>query len=222
MKCREFESALVELARHAPPSGDEYAGLSAHLGACENCRVEFSRQVRLSAVSEVLAAEAARFSVPASVEHTLLREITSLHRLRRRRIFYGVASGAIAAALAFAAWTTHRPAPRPPVIATAPGVPKVVAPVLTVAEQPAIQHRNRAAKPVPASQQPFIAIPYTLPLEPYERADVMRMDLPVAALIAVGLPMSMADPAALARADVLVGQDGRARAVRLISISTLN
>jgi hypothetical protein len=35
----------------------------------------------------------------------------------------------------------------------------------------------------------------------------------------VGLPINMADPAALARADVLVGQDGRARAIRLVTSS---
>jgi len=222
MKCREFESTLVEMARQDSPSGEEYAGLTAHLGACENCRVEFSRQVRLSAASEVLAAEAACFSAPASVEHALLREMTKLHRLRRRRIFYGVTSGAIAAALAFTVWMTHQGAPRPRVPAVTPHVPQVAAPVVATVERPAAEHRSQVAKSAPQTEQPFIAIPYTLPLEPYERADVMRMDVPVAALIAVGLPMSMADPAALARADVLVGQDGRARAVRLISISTLN
>ncbi len=99
---------------------------------------------------------------------------------------------------------------------------KSAAPVLAAVEATVVKHRSHPAKPAPLPQQPFIAIPYTLPLEPYERADVMRMDVPVAALIAAGLPMHMADPAALARADVLVGQDGRARAVRLISISTSN
>jgi hypothetical protein len=44
------------------------------------------------------------------------------------------------------------------------------------------------------------------------------MELPVAALIAAGLQLRTADPGARAEADVVVGQDGRARAVRLISI----
>jgi hypothetical protein len=190
-----------------------------HPEACEHCRVAFERQGRLRAASRVLAAEAARFSAPASVEHALLREMTNLHRLRRRRVVYSVASGAIAAALALMVWMTHQTASRPPVVAIAPKMPPAAAPILTVVEPAVVKHRSHAAKPAPAPQQPFIAIPYTLPLEPYERADVMRMDVPVAALIAVGLPMIMADPAALARADVLVGQDGRARAIRLVTSS---
>jgi hypothetical protein len=191
--------------------------------ACEHCRIAFERQARLSSASRALAAEAAWFSAPASVEHALLREMTNLHVLRRRRIVYSVASGAIAAALALTVWMTHQSAPRPGVTAIARHVPHVVAPVLAAVEQPVAQHLNkhggRVVKPATEPQQPFIAIPYTLPLEPYERADVMRMDVPVAALIAAGLPMSMADPAAFARADVLVGQDGRARAIRLVSVS---
>jgi hypothetical protein len=177
-------------------------------------------QARLSAATRVLAAEAATFSAPASVEQALLRELTNVQRLRaRRRVVYGVASGAIAAALAFAAWIAYRPAPQPPVVVTAPVVAHVPEHVAAAAEPAVARHRSRAVRPAPVSQEPFIAIPYTLPLEPYERADVMRMDVPVAALIAVGLPMNMADPAALARADVLVGQDGRARAIRLVTSS---
>jgi hypothetical protein len=45
------------------------------------------------------------------------------------------------------------------------------------------------------------------------------MEMPVAALIAAGLPLAISDPAAQAKADVLIGEDGRPRAVRLISIS---
>jgi len=139
--------------------------------------------------------------------------------MRRRRIGYVVASGAIAAALALTVWMTHRSAPRPRVVAIAPQAPQLAAPVVAAVEEPIATHRPRAVKRVTEPEQPFIAIPYTLPLGPYERAEVMRMDVPVAALIAVGLPMNMADPAASARADVLVGQDGRARAIRLVTSS---
>jgi len=61
-----------------------------------------------------------------------------------------------------------------------------------------------------------------MPLAPNERADVVRMDVPVAALIAAGLPMRVQDMSANASADVLVGEDGRARAVRLISVADSN
>jgi hypothetical protein len=83
------------------------------------------------------------------------------------------------------------------------------------------QPRPTAVDPVLTAdaEEPFTPIPFTTPLAPNERADVIRMDLPVSALIAAGLPVRVSDPGARARADLVVGEDGRARAVRLISIS---
>lgn len=74
----------------------------------------------------------------------------------------------------------------------------------------------RQAAPV-AEERPFVAIPYVVPLAPYERASVMRMDVPVAALVAAGFEVHGAEPGGTVSADVLVGQDGRMHAVRLIS-----
>jgi hypothetical protein len=51
---------------------------------------------------------------------------------------------------------------------------------------------------------------------------VVRMEVPVSALIAAGLRPHIADQGAQAEVDVIVGQDGRPRAVRLISISSMN
>jgi len=68
------------------------------------------------------------------------------------------------------------------------------------------------------ANQPFIVIPYTEPLAPYERASIMRMDLPITAVMAAGLPIGAQDPAERVRADVVVGEDGRARAIRLLYV----
>jgi hypothetical protein len=70
--------------------------------------------------------------------------------------------------------------------------------------------------PVPPSA-PFVAIPYVAPPAPYERTSVVHMNIPVAALVAAGFAVHGADPGAMLAADVIVGQDGRAHAVRLIS-----
>ena len=84
-----------------------------------------------------------------------------------------------------------------------------------------VEHKPAAPPSVQAEEeQPFVPIPYVLPPAPYERLEVVRMKLPVAALIAAGFRMQTADLGAEAEADVIVGQDGRARAVRLISISS--
>jgi len=65
--------------------------------------------------------------------------------------------------------------------------------------------------------QPFVQIPYTVPLSPEERATVLRMEIPVAALIAAGFSTENLDPGGVVNADVLVSQDGRARAIRIDS-----
>jgi hypothetical protein len=70
----------------------------------------------------------------------------------------------------------------------------------------------------PVPEQVFTALPYVVQPALYERTEVRRVTVPVAELIAAGLPMQ-ADPGAHVEADVMVGQDGRARAVRLISVS---
>jgi hypothetical protein len=84
-----------------------------------------------------------------------------------------------------------------------------------------VEHRQETPPPPTVAQadQPFVPIPYVLPPAPYERVEVVRMEVPVAALIAAGLSMQTSDPGAQAEADVLVGQDGRPRAVRLVSIT---
>ncbi|HKE28955.1 MAG TPA: zf-HC2 domain-containing protein [Bryobacteraceae bacterium] len=61
----------------------------------------------------------------------------------------------------------------------------------------------------------FATIPYLPPLDPRENATVVRMNIRVATLIAAGYRVT-ADPAAVVPADVLVGEDGRVHAVRLL------
>jgi len=160
----------------------------------------------------------------------LLAEFDAAARPKSR--LWWAAGAAIAAGilLTWGVWNSvgkkfeapHTPAPiarvqPPPPEALAPSQARAaVAQVATAA----VRHRRtKPSKPADAEpERPFVAIPYTAPLGPYERAEIVRMDVPVSALIAAGFPM-MSDPAASALADLLVGQDGRARAVRLISIS---
>jgi hypothetical protein len=65
----------------------------------------------------------------------------------------------------------------------------------------------------PPKQQVFMRIPYVVPPAPYERTEIVRMDVPVAALIAVGFNVNAAAGESIS-ADVLVGQDSRPLAVR--------
>ncbi|HKE28424.1 MAG TPA: hypothetical protein VKB88_39010 [Bryobacteraceae bacterium] len=83
----------------------------------------------------------------------------------------------------------------------------LLAALLLLAPQPA---------PPPARQPAFVPIPYVAPLAPYERPQVVRMDIPMMALMAAGLEVHTNDAGGHVTADVLIGQDGRALAIRLI------
>ena len=76
--------------------------------------------------------------------------------------------------------------------------------------------------PVAVSEPGFVPIPYTVPLSPEEPATVWRMEIPVYRLRAVGYRVQVSDPGAVVEADVLVGQDGRAHAIRPLTISSSN
>ena len=68
----------------------------------------------------------------------------------------------------------------------------------------------RLTGPPPPEAAQFIPIPYTIPLAPEERATVVRMEIPVSALIAAGFQMSATDPGRH-RAGRRAGKPGRAR-----------
>ncbi len=63
-------------------------------------------------------------------------------------------------------------------------------------------------------EEPFLPIPYVAALAPYEQTTVMRMEVPVTALIAAGFEVHAPDAGGALTVDVLVGQDGRAHALR--------
>jgi hypothetical protein len=73
------------------------------------------------------------------------------------------------------------------------------------------------AQSAAAGEEPFVPVPNVLPLDSYETGRVLRMDLPVSALTNAGFTLPAADPTGTVTADVLVGEDGRAHAVRLVS-----
>ncbi len=148
---------------------------------------------RLDDAMRRLAAELAEAEAPAHVESAVRAEFDRARRRRRGRQWLA-SIGAVAAGAIARVGARFWPVHKP------------VAPVVVEAE----------------TERPFMPIPYVLPPAPYERMEVVRMQVPVAALIAAGLPMQIADPGAQAEADVLVGQDGRPRAVRLVSISSFN
>jgi hypothetical protein len=78
----------------------------------------------------------------------------------------------------------------------------------------AVRRTAPAAGLAPAPSE-FVPWPGAATLPPFESGELVRTDLPVSVLPSLGLALP-ATRAAAVKADVIVGQDGFARAVRLV------
>jgi hypothetical protein len=63
----------------------------------------------------------------------------------------------------------------------------------------------------------FVELPGAAALPAFESGAIVRMELPVASLPSYGVDISTGGASHPVEADVLVGQDGRARAIRLVT-----
>ena len=66
----------------------------------------------------------------------------------------------------------------------------------------------------------FVDLPWTAGLPAFESGEIVRMDIPVASLPTYGIDISSGAGKAPVEADVLIGQDGFARAIRLVTSSS--
>jgi hypothetical protein len=141
---------------------------------------------------------------------------------------------AAAAALALAVWSSGYRREEPPAPARSTTTPlstpvaaaaeKTVVPAAsqgaaqkTVRGRPAGARRAVPAANRPASPLQFIEIPGAAGLPAFESGAIVRLELPVAALPSYGVAIAPDARRLLVEADVLVGQDGQMRGIRLVS-----
>jgi anti-sigma factor RsiW len=237
--CREYRPRLIEMARGAA-SPDERRELMAHVEQCAHCAGMLDNQLALSAGLENLAGEAlpempeiqarvlAEFDRAASVAPVWRAQRPPHGRSRMPKLALLAAALAAVALIRLAIVERHSAGARRMAHVAVRAVEKPVAVAASVranlapvarARRIAAKVRHMVAKVRQSSEdtEPFLDIPYTMPLAPGERATVVRMEVPVAALIAAGFTVSTSDPGGTVSADVVVSQDGRARAIRLSS-----
>ena len=66
----------------------------------------------------------------------------------------------------------------------------------------------------------FVTLPGAAELPQFESGTIVRVELPVASLPGYGVDISRAGGTGPVEADVLVGQDGQMRAIRLVTSRT--
>ena len=137
-----------------------------------------------------VAADDAR-EAPMEVEARLLTEFRRRSRLRRMRTFMFAGSiGAIAAIITVLVWI----GPLAPRNAASPDA-------TTIADE---------------TTAGFYPLPDADGLPPVESAMVVRVQMPIASLELIGFPINQDRASERVEAEVLLGQDGLARGVRLV------
>ena len=189
--CREWVAAVVEFAR---TGSEEVAGVREHLQDCSNCRARWEDERRVTSDLRVLR-DAAHLRKPSEARHNqILREFD----LVRRRSARPSLKWALAAAA-------------------------VVLLAIGVVELPRL-HRTPLVAQLNVGQEnsepdsdasDFVDVPYAPPLAAGEFVSVVRTQLQPAALARMGIAVDLGYPNDIA-ADVMVGEDGLPRAVRLV------
>jgi hypothetical protein len=199
MSCEEFWNR-IEL-------GSDTAEDDRHAAECSACAVRLARERRLSAGLRLLAAESETISTPQRVEARLLAAFRAAHDLGvprpvawwRMPLVPWAVAGVLAAGLIFTV---------------------LVAPKRRV-ETPAARHAapariELAALTTQESDDGFIPLPNAPQIDPNDDINVVRMELPRSAMMAVGLDVNPDQVSDTVEAEVKLGSDGLARAVRFM------
>jgi anti-sigma factor RsiW len=193
MTCRQLKFDVIDFARGAALDPAREAAVERHLRACPPCGALVDRQRAMSAALRRLASEQ---KVPALNPGQLNRLLAAVGRPRERSRRATIAVGLSLAASVLIVASLSVGLQRE---ASVPGSSQSVAATL--------------APPVSA-ETAFVVLPGADALPRLESGRVIRIEIPESELTVVGLWPS--GHAGWVQADVLVGQDGLARAVRLV------
>ena len=209
MNCQEFWNQAPESSR--PPG----AGFSAHLSECPACASAWARQQQRGcrAAPGGCGMESHGGACPAGGDGWWARFVRRrvLARVRRTRPWIGALTWATAAAavlaLAFSLVRVREPQTAAP--------KRVPANALILA---ALQEIPDGAGGFEATglEAGFVPLPNVEQLAPSEQGDLVTVEVPRSAMIALGFEVSPERAAEPVQAEVMFGPDGVARAVRFL------
>ena len=222
MNCQEFWDTMPELSREAP-AGEARV----HVGRCPSCAALFDRYRGVAAALGRVAAESRRMAAPPRVEARVLaayRAHAGLGTRASRHWWVPLATWSAASAatvgLALALVLVHG---RQPTAKTSPaeGVPhrrpaarmqlaSLPAPDLDLMQPDLMQASTEA-------EASFIPLPNAEELGPNDEVGVVRLEVPRSAMAALGFVVSAERAADTVEADVAIGPDGLAHAVRFVN-----
>ena len=143
---------------------------------------------------------------PAGLETALLGKLR--RRRWERRMWWSVPLAAAAALIVL--WRPVTVAS--PVVVPAPAVVAAIAPVV---QNPVV--KRRVVTPKRVEPAPFVAVGAWQAVEPIERGSIVRAQVPRATLASYGMPVGRGRYSEPALVELLLGEDGTVRGMRLVS-----
>jgi hypothetical protein len=205
MTCSARIAEVVESARRGLPAG---RALRAHLAQCGDCERRWNAERQLSAHLQTIRVRTAGLRSSETQRESLMQHLATITRESRRRRVWSLAwAFSAAAAMLIAAFLGREVGSR--MIWNHP-----VKSGISQRRSSQTLVREASADASALSSDDFIAVPYTPPLAPGEMVRVIHADLFPEALAGMGIDV---DPAWASNlpADVVVGEDGFPRAVRI-------
>lgn len=191
MNCHEFWNEMPELA--------DSGGLPAHAQECPSCVILLQRQRALAAGLSYMAQNAKSAEAPGRVEQRLVRAFRiQAGRQPKPAGRYWAAGTAAAVVLVAVSWIVSRP-----VKSTGPDVP------LQAMAELADPESNLAFMPLPYGSADSSAAVQD------EDADLVHVEVPRTALVALGLPVAL-NGSARVEAEVALGADGMLEGIRIV------
>jgi hypothetical protein len=237
MKCSDFEKSISQLAGNGLIEASTQAAVLRHVEGCEQCAARLAGERMLISGVRAVRAEIANEQAPAHVEQALRNAFRTQDRAavlvmpQRKRRLTSWKAAAIAAAILLAASIgaivlvrsfTDKDTlpPQVNVPLTVPNSPAPSPKVQDVRDQVTqVNTPRRRAKKV-ARHSEMVTEYFPLiegdDLNSVEFTQVVRVELTPSALREVGLPSTYAAEGEFIKADVVLGNDGIARAIRFV------
>ena len=216
MKCEEFEAIGLERSglRMSEVDADQQAAAAEHAAQCPDCAAlqESWQETRMAL--QALRETTRDAGAPQRVEMRLRHEFGMRHRLRRARavaIFAAWTLAAAAVLVASVSWRNWRLARTHGGAVSAGNTVQSKAP--TPAAAPS-ETSDEATLVADNEAGDFTLLPGSLPQEVDDSA-IVRVGMQRGALSALGLPVNEERVSDWIQVDLLVGQDGLPKAVRL-------
>ena len=219
MNCREFEIVSRDLARNQGISEDVCQKALAHVESCTRCRERWDEERTLSARLHLLAASMERERAPVELETILIS--TYRQRISSDRPSLSIPSQTFSPWL----WRTGRSLMEVAAVILLCAVslqllltlPPSLLPTYTEepAKGPMVTPRG-VQSPLVELTTDFIPLVPCVGLDCFEGGQLVRVAMPRLALIFLGLPMNEQLAQEPVTADVLIGGDGVARAIRFV------